>query len=202
DFHSLFVNHPFTRLVTQRLIWGVYPANEPRRLLNAFRVAAEGEFCNAQDEPIDLPADALIGIAHPLEMTAEMRSEFAQLFADYEIMPPFRQLSRRTVLLTPDESTSNSLTRWEGKSATVGQLMGMRYKGWESGYEDAFVYDLGEYRLVLKFSPGFNHYNVDSKALMSFRSLRVYRDNKSVTFAELDVFDLSEALSAPDVIFH
>ncbi|MGQ7173253.1 hypothetical protein ACUOCP_50025, partial [Escherichia sp. R-CC3] len=48
----------------------------------------------------------------------------------------------------------------------------------------------------------FNHYNVDSKALMSFRSLRVYRDNKSVTFAELDVFDLSEALSAPDVIFH
>lgn len=202
DFHSLFVNHPFTRLVTQRLIWGVYPANEPRCLLKAFRVAAEGEFCNAQDEPIDLPADALIGIAHPLEMTVEMRSEFAQLFADYEIMPPFRQLSRRTVLLTPDESTSNSLTRWEGKSATVGQLMGMRYKGWESGYEDAFVYDLGEYRLVLKFSPGFNHYNVDSKALMSFRSLRVYRDNKSVTFAELDVFDLSEALSAPDVIFH
>ncbi|EHM5089630.1 DUF4132 domain-containing protein [Escherichia fergusonii] len=202
DFHSLFVNHPFTRLVTQRLIWAVYPANEPRRLLNAFRVAAEGEFCNAQDEPIDLPADALIGIAHPLEMTAEMRSEFAQLFADYEIMPPFRQLSRRTVLLTPDESTSNSLTRWEGKSATVGQLMGMRYKGWESGYEDAFVYDLGEYRLVLKFSPGFNHYSTDSKALMSFRSLRVYRDNKSVTFAELDVFDLSEALSAPDIIFH
>lgn len=79
DFHSLFVNHPFTRLVTQRLIWGVYPANEPRRLLNAFRVAAEGEFCNAQDESIDLPADALIGIAHPLEMAAEMRSEFAQL---------------------------------------------------------------------------------------------------------------------------
>lgn len=102
-----------------------------------------GEFCNAQDEPIDLPADALIGIAHPLEMTVEMRSEFAQLFADYEIMPPFRQLSRCTVLLTPDESTSNSLTRWEGKSATVGQLMGMRYKGWESGYEDAFVYDSG-----------------------------------------------------------
>ena len=58
---------------------GVYPANEPRRLLNAFRVAAEGEFCNEQDEPIDLPADALIGIAHPLEMAAEMRSEFAQL---------------------------------------------------------------------------------------------------------------------------
>ncbi len=76
-------------------------------------MAAEGEFCNAQDEPIDLPADALIGIAHPLEMTVEMRSEFAQLFADYEIMPPFRQLARCTVLLTPDESTSNSLTRWK-----------------------------------------------------------------------------------------
>ncbi|MFV2208565.1 DUF4132 domain-containing protein, partial [Escherichia coli] len=81
---------------------GVYPATEPRGLVKAFRVAAEGEFCNELDEPIDLPADALIGIAHPLELTAEMRSEFAQLFADYEILPPFRQLSRRTVLLTPD----------------------------------------------------------------------------------------------------
>ncbi|MCZ9218072.1 DUF4132 domain-containing protein [Escherichia albertii] len=202
DFHSLFVNHPFTRLVTQRLIWGIYPANEPRLLLNAFRVAAEGEFCNVQDEPIILPPDALIGIAHPLEMSAEMRSEFAQLFADYEIMPPVRQLTRRTVLLTPDEATSSSLNRWEGKSATVGQLMGMRYKGWEPGYEDAFFYKLGEYRLVLKFSPGFHHYNADSKALMSFSSLRVYRDNKSVTFAEIDAFDLSEALSTPDVIFH
>lgn len=153
DFHTLFVNHPFTRLVTQRFIWGVYPANEPRRLLNAFRVAAEGEFCNAQDEPIDLPADALIGIAHPLEMTAEMRSEFAQLFADYEIIPPLRQLTRRTVLLTPDESASNSLNRWEGKSATVGQLMGMRYKGWESGYEDAFVYDWVSTGWSLSFHP-------------------------------------------------
>ncbi len=42
DFHTLFSNHPFTRLVTQRLIWGVYPANEPRRLLNAFGVTAWG----------------------------------------------------------------------------------------------------------------------------------------------------------------
>ncbi len=40
-------------------------------------------------------------------------------------------------------------------------------------------------RLVLKFSPGFNHYNVDSKALMSFRSLRVYSDNKSVQLPNL-----------------
>ncbi|EQV91301.1 hypothetical protein G893_02642 [Escherichia coli KOEGE 71 (186a)] len=202
DFYSLFVKHPFTRLVAQRLIWGIYPANEPRRLLNAFRVAAEGEFCNAQDDVIDLPPDCLIGIAHPLEMPTEIRGEFEQLFADYEIIPPFRQLARRTVLLTPDEAANNSLNRWQGKSATVGQLMGMRYKGWASGYEDEFVYGLGEYRLVLKFSPGFHHYNVDSKALMSFSSLKVYSDNQSVTFAELDVFDLSEALSTPDIIFH
>lgn len=86
-------------------------------------------------------------------MTAEMRSEFAQLFADYEIIPPLRQLTRRTVLLTPDESASNSLNRWEGKSATVGQLMGMRYKGWESGYEDAFVYDLVSTGWSLSFHP-------------------------------------------------
>lgn len=56
--------------------------------------------------------------------------------------------------------------------------------------------------MVFKFLFGFNYYNVDSKALMSFRFFRVYRDNKFVIFVEFDVFDLSEALSVFDVIFY
>lgn len=80
--------------------------------------------------------------------------------------------------------------------------MGMWYKGWELGYEDVFVYNLGEYWLVFKFLFGFNYYNVDSKVLMSFCFFWVYCDNKFVIFVEFDVFDLSEVLSVFDVIFY
>lgn len=51
EFQSLFVDHPLTHNVTRRPVWGVYAANEPRRLLTAFRIAAEGEFCDDQMSP-------------------------------------------------------------------------------------------------------------------------------------------------------
>lgn len=52
DFHSLFVNHPFTRPGYPAINMGVYPANEPRRLLNAFRVAAEGSSAMHKMSPL------------------------------------------------------------------------------------------------------------------------------------------------------
>lgn len=201
DFQSLFVSHPFTRMVTQRLVWGVYPSDEPRRLLTAFHMSTAGEFCNAQNEPITLPTDALIGIAHPLEMSAEMRNDFEQLFAAREILPPLMQLTRHTVQLASDEAASHSLTRWQGKTATIGQLLGMRNKGWEQRGEDSFCYDVAQYRLVLQISPGFYPYNIDAKAPMNFSSLRIYRDGEQANFSELSEYDLCEALSVPELIF-
>lgn len=51
DFHSLFVNHPLPARYPA-LNMGVYPANEPRRLLNAFRVAAEGSSAMRRMSPL------------------------------------------------------------------------------------------------------------------------------------------------------
>ncbi|WP_411752065.1 DUF4132 domain-containing protein [Serratia sp. (in: enterobacteria)] len=202
EFQSLFVDHPFTRHLTQRLVWGIYAPNEPRRLLSTFRVAAEGEFCDAQDEPITLPPDALFGIAHPLEMSAEMREAYAQLFIDYELIAPFRQLTRRTVLLTPQEAAHSQLTRWQGKSAACGHLLWLRSQGWQLMDNNYFCYVLPQHQLILEISPGFPSYNIDAKAEMSFTGLTLYCDGREVPFAGVDERALSEALSSPDIIFH
>ncbi|HGM5489770.1 TPA: DUF4132 domain-containing protein [Serratia fonticola] len=202
EFQSLFVDHPFTRHLTQRLVWGIYAPNEPRRLLSTFRVAAEGEFCDAQDEPIALPPDALFGIAHPLEMSAEIREAYAQLFVDYELIAPFRQLTRRTVLLTPQEAAHSQLTRWQGKSASCGQLLWLRTQGWQLMNSNYFCYVLPQHQLILEISPGFPPYNIDAKAEMSFIGLTLHRGGQEVPFAGVDERDLSEALSSPDIIFH
>ncbi|QLO36187.1 DUF4132 domain-containing protein [Klebsiella sp. RHBSTW-00484] len=201
EFQALFVDHPLTSHLTRRLVWGVYAPNEPRRLLNAFRVAAEGEFCDSLDETIALPEDAVFGIAHPLEMGDKTCAAFEQILNDYLLLQPFRQLARRTVLLTPAEAASSKLTRWQGKSTTCGQLLGIRGRGWWQANENCFYYDLPQHRLILEVSPGFVHYNIDAKASQQFGTITLYRDERPAAFSQLDSQDLSEALSTVDIIF-
>nr|WP_287860204.1 DUF4132 domain-containing protein [Klebsiella sp.] len=201
EFQALFVDHPLTSHLTRRLVWGVYTPNEPRRLLNAFRVAAEGEFCNSLDETIALPEDAVFGIAHPLEMGDKTCAAFEQILNDYLLLQPFRQLARRTVLLTPSEAGSSKLMRWQGKSTTCGQLLGIRSRGWWQANENCFCYDLSQHRLILEVTPGFVHYNIDAKASQQFGTITLYRDERPAAFSQLDSQDLSEALSTVDIIF-
>lgn len=200
EFQSLFVDHPLTHNVTRRLVWGVYAANEPRRLLAAFRIAAEGEFCDGQDEPITLPEDALFGIVHPLEMDDLTRAAFEQLFADYQLLPPFRQLTRHTLLLLPEETSVSKLTRWQGRSTTCGQLLGIRRRGWWQGSESYFCYDVAQHRLILEITPGFVHYSIDAKAPQQFGAITLYYGEQPVAFSRLDPQDLSEALSTIEII--
>ncbi|MEE7535258.1 DUF4132 domain-containing protein [Klebsiella huaxiensis] len=201
EFQALFVDHPLTSHLTRRLVWGVYTPNEPRRLLNAFRVAAEGEFCDSLDETIALPEDAVFGIAHPLEMGDKTCAAFEQILNDYLLLQPFRQLARRTVLLTPSEAGSSKLMRWQGKSTTCGQLLGIRSRGWWQANENCFCYDLSQHRLILEVTPGFVHYNIDAKASQQFGTITLYRDERPAAFSQLDSQDLSEALSTVDIIF-
>ncbi|EMB4082106.1 DUF4132 domain-containing protein [Klebsiella aerogenes] len=201
EFQTLFVNHPLTCHLTRRLLWGIYTTQEPNHLLNAFRVAAEGDYCDAQDNSIDLPAQALIGIAHPLAMNAELRSTFEQVTTDYQLTPPFPQLLRPIVQLTPEEGSTRLLTRWQGKSATCGQLLGIRYRGWQQESDTNFCYSLPPYRLMLTISPGFAPYGIDANARHQFAEITLYGGESPAAFSQLDQCILSEALSAIDAIF-
>ncbi len=130
QFRLFLVEHPLVRHITQRLMWGIYDADN--QLISCFRVAEDGSFSNGQDNPLTL-AQGNIGIPHVLEIPTMQAAEFAQLFSDYELLPPFRQLDRPWSELSDSEKSSGDLQRWAGRQAASGRVAGLMNKGWQRG---------------------------------------------------------------------
>lgn len=130
SFKLFFLDHPLMRHLARRLVWGVYREG---RFTNAFRVAEDLTLANAQDDLFDLPETVDIGVAHVLEMPEDLSRDFGQIFADYEILQPFRQLGRETYTLTDEERQKGSIERFKNKKVATGSVMGLTNRGWERG---------------------------------------------------------------------
>ena len=100
----------------------------------------------------------------------------------------------------PEETSVSKLTRWQGRSTTCGQLLGIRGRGWWQGSESYFCYDVAQHRLILEITPGFVHYSIDAKAPQQFGAITLYYGEQPVAFSRLDPQDLSEALSTIEII--
>ena len=131
DFRLFFLEHPLMRHLAARLVWGVYDANGA--LAGAFRVAEDWTLADADDAPFDLPADAGIGLVHVIEMPAALQAAFGQVFADYEILQPFKQLGRETYALTAQEQAAARIDRYAARTIATGSVMGLVNRGWERG---------------------------------------------------------------------
>ncbi|MBU2667105.1 DUF4132 domain-containing protein [Actinoplanes bogorensis] len=126
EFQRLFVDHPLVWHVVRRLVWGVYTDGA---LTGSVRVAEDRTYADAQDEPVELAADATVGVAHPLHL-GDTLPDWAEVFADYEILQPFPQLSRETFALTEPEAAGLELTRFQGAEVPTGKVIGLERKGW------------------------------------------------------------------------
>jgi len=159
-FRLFLVEHPLVRYLVQRLIWGVYVDGQ---LHHCFRVAEDGSYTTAEDDPFVLPDEEQlhIGLPHALELSAADSSAFGQLLADYELLQPFAQLGRDTYQLTAAEQASTKLERWKGSKVPTGRVLGLVNKGWRRGMaQDAgciwyFLKPLGSNQAIeLALDPG------------------------------------------------
>lgn len=146
EFLEFIVHHPLLRHLAQRLIWGVYDSQD--RLLAACRVGEDLSLANVDDENYDLPATARVGIAHVLELPAELAAGFGHLLADYRIIQPFPQLVREAHVLRPEDAVRRDLPEWQGRKVTTGSLLGLEKRGWnrvvgDGGMVNSFVKKLG-----------------------------------------------------------
>lgn len=130
DFQLFFLQHPVMRFMAARLVWGVYRNGA---FAEGFRVAEDFTLAGQDDDTYTLPPDASVGIAHVLEMPAEVQAAFGQILADYEILQPFKQIGRETYTLSPDELKGAKITRFAGKTVATGSVMGLVNRGWERG---------------------------------------------------------------------
>jgi predicted DNA-binding WGR domain protein len=131
DFRLFFLEHPLMRHLAARLVWGVYDGHG--QLCTAFRVAEDFSLADADDTAYELPAEVSVGIAHVLEMPQPLQAAFGQVFADYEILQPFRQLGREIYALTAEERLDADIKRYAGKMVSTGSVMGLVNRGWERG---------------------------------------------------------------------
>ncbi|HFU9872749.1 TPA: DUF4132 domain-containing protein [Escherichia coli] len=160
NFQLFLVEHPLVRHLTRRLIWGVYSAEN--QLLACFRIAEDNSYSTADDDLFTLPeGDISIGIPHVLEISPTDAAAFGQLFADYELLPPFRQLDRNSYALTEAERNASELTRWAGRKCPSGRVMGLANKGWmrgepqDGGWIGWMIKPLGRWSLIMEIDEGF-----------------------------------------------
>ncbi|HAH1077076.1 TPA: MolR family transcriptional regulator [Escherichia coli] len=160
NFQLFLVEHPLVRHLTRRLIWSVYSAEN--QLLACFRVAEDNSYSTADDDLFTLPeGDISIGIPHVLEISPTDAAAFGQLFTDYELLPPFRQLDRNSYALTEAERNASELTRWAGRKCPSGRVMGLANKGWmrgeaqDGGWIGWMIKPLGRWSLIMEIDEGF-----------------------------------------------
>nr|BFE61807.1 hypothetical protein GCM10020063_063330 [Dactylosporangium thailandense] len=164
EFQQFIVEHPLVWHVARRLVWAAYGAAEPGEaggaVLVSLRVAEDRTLAGPGDEPAAIPDGAVIGVAHPLDLGADLAA-WGEVFADYEILQPFEQLSRDTQALTEEERQATQLRRQEGLKVPTTTVLGLERRGWrraapqDAGVQPAMERDLpGGATLMLDLDPG------------------------------------------------
>jgi hypothetical protein len=140
---KLFVGNPIMRCFASALIWGAYSGEG--KLLETFRYMDDGTFNTVRDEEYTLSDTALISLAHPVEMGAEVTAAWKRQLEDYEIIQRVKQLEIKPILLKDGEiETENNfgIKRYMGISVPVGALTGIAKK---ADMERGAVADAGSY---------------------------------------------------------
>jgi predicted DNA-binding WGR domain protein len=210
DFRLFFIEQPLMRHLAGRLVWGVYGADDG--LTAAFRVAEDRTFADGDDTLYELPADARVGLAHVMDMPAATQAAFGQVFADYEILQPFRQLGRETYVLTDTERQSTELKRFADKTVATGSVLGLVNRGWERGAaQDAgwvgwFSKDVGDgLQVDVNLDPGTIVGDMSYEPKQTFPSIvlrqaNTWDQNGHVAFERLHPILASEVLRDIDLL--
>jgi len=99
DFEAFVSGHPLLRVVAQGILWAAFRGET----LEPLRLDEGGRFRDAKDAPRTLPAGAQVGAVHPLQLSAEQRQSWLELWDRKGLLAPFPQLDRE-VLRFPAEA--------------------------------------------------------------------------------------------------
>lgn len=133
---ELFLKHPILRIVGQTCLWQAMPTSGAATF---FRVAEDLTLADAQDAELPLPAEGIVRLAHPLDLSVEERDQWRAIFVDYGLEPAFTQVDRECFTPTPTEIHETALSRFFGTAVDSRQIRSYyRRVGWTMGTpEDA-----------------------------------------------------------------
>ncbi|MQM27546.1 DUF4132 domain-containing protein [Glycomyces albidus] len=156
EFRRYLVEHPVSWQLTGRLVWQCSTGDGWR----SFRLAEDRTPADSEDEPFEIPEDAEVRIAHPVGLGDEVAA-WGEIFADYEILQPFEQLTRRVFALTDEDRATGRVVRFEGGKTGAGPMVGLLKRGWKYGSARPGPHGYGIFRefpeggyLLLESDPG------------------------------------------------
>ncbi|MFI5706883.1 DUF4132 domain-containing protein [Kribbella sp. NPDC051620] len=110
DWQRYLNGHPVVRYLTQRLAW-VATAGEA---VTVFRPLEDGTLTDVDDNVVDLPADAVIAIAHDSLLDEGAVKDWQAHLVDYEIVPLFQQFGKGVYVLPEELSAETEVTDFRG----------------------------------------------------------------------------------------
>ena len=130
-FKRDYVDNRLLRYITSTVLWQAKTDPE----LVYFRIAKDGTFRDAHDNPINLPEDAAIGVPHKIRMSGDELTAWWPYFCGPGLAQPFSQLSRPIHRLDA-EAADWRTQRTVGRRVWPGFVHSLVRKGWAYGRAD------------------------------------------------------------------
>lgn len=208
EHRQLLIDHPLLRHLTRRLVWAAFDADGT--VTGSFRIAEDHSLADVRDDTLILPADAVVGLAHPVTLGAELPT-WQEVFADYELLQPFSQLHRETYLLTAAETAADTLDRFHGHKVPIATVAAMTYRGWkretpQSNGDCRYIYrPLPEgYSVLVHIDPGLNiglsHEDQSDQQLTRVHLVRSGDEQSAHADTTLPLFGVLSPLSASEAL--
>lgn len=92
DHHRFIATHPLLRPLLAGVVWGIF---DDKTLLATGRIDETGDLLDVGDQVLAPEASQLVGVVRARELGAELRDQWQRVLADFELMTPFDQFTKR-----------------------------------------------------------------------------------------------------------
>lgn len=132
QWQLFFLQNPVMFIYATKLLWGAYDGNGA--LVHTFICTEDTSLLDINGEETELPEGVLIGMVHPVQLTAALLDSWKQQFFTQAIDPVFPQLNRQLGDITAIDLTKGIIHQFEGKHMKTGAIRTtLEKRGWHKG---------------------------------------------------------------------
>jgi len=129
-FNKTWGSNPILSYIARRVVWNIHH----KEGLTLARLDESNQFVDIEDEIIILDSNCTFSVVHLLTLDEASCVEWKTLLADYEIVPPFVQLSRPIFTLPEKNHSDKELSAYEKETFLTSRMRStLEKRGWQTG---------------------------------------------------------------------
>lgn len=182
DWSSYLHRHPVVRRLVQRLVWAQVDTQEGNlRVVQTFRPLDDGSLSDADDNEVQVPAEARVRVAHDSLLSTEQIAQWQTHLADYQVLPLFQQLGKGVYALPADKAHTDAIEDFTGH---LIETFALRNRALKQGYTRGAAEDGGWFYVYEKRFP-----TLGIVASIEFTGNGLPEENRTVALLKLSFAD-------------